>query len=250
MVEKDFNIEDEDEIRVAPRKNSKVVSTGNQEIDKKLGGGIPMGSMSLIEGESDSGKSVLTQQMVWGSLYDGKSVVVYTTENTVKSFIRQMNSLSLEVSDFLLLGKLKVFPIAASSSQLSASQVFTILLTDMETRAGAPLIIVDSLTTFITHTSIDETMTYFEICKTYCDRGITIVNVVNSYAFGQAELSRVRSMCDVHLKLRTEEVGDRLIKILEVSKVRGAELSTGNIVSFDVEPMMGMRIIPVSKVKA
>ena len=160
------------------------------------------------------------------------------------------NPLSLEVSDFLLLGKLKVFPITASSSQLSAAQVFTILLSDMEARAGAPLVIIDSLTTFITHTSIEETMTYFEISKGFCDRGMTILNVVNSYAFGQAELSRVRSLCDAHLKLRTEEVGDRLIKILEVAKVRGAELSTGNIISFDVEPMMGMKIIPVSKVKA
>ena len=39
----------------------RVVSTGNSEIDKKLGGGIPLGSMTLIEGESDSGKSVLSQ---------------------------------------------------------------------------------------------------------------------------------------------------------------------------------------------
>ncbi len=35
--------------------------------------------------------------------------------------------------------------------------------------------------------------------------------------------------------------------------MRGAELATGNIISFDVEPMLGMRmlgmrIIPVSKV--
>ena len=37
-------------------------------------------------------------------------------------------------------------------------------------------------------------------------------------------------------------------QVLEVAKVRGAEMSTGNIVSFDVEPMLGMRIIPISKV--
>jgi len=93
-------------------------------------------------------------------------------------------------------------------------------------------------------------MTYFEICKHYCDRGMTVMSVVNSYAFGQAELARVRSMCDAHLVLRTEEMGDRLVKMMEVAKIRGAELSTGNIISFDVEPMMGMKIIPVSKVKA
>ena len=57
------------------RPASRVVSTGNSEIDKKLGGGIPLGSMTLIEGESDSGKSVLNQQMIWGSLYSAFSVV-------------------------------------------------------------------------------------------------------------------------------------------------------------------------------
>ena len=55
-------------------------------------------------------------------------------------------------------------------------------------------------------------------------------------------------MCDSHLSLRNEEIGDRMIKVLEVAKIRGADMQTGNIVSFDVEPMLGMKIIPVSKV--
>ena len=230
-----------------PRSN--VISTGNSEIDKKLGGGIPLGSMTLVEGESDSGKSVISQQMIWGSLYDGFDVVLYTTENTIKSFIRQMNSLSLDVSDFLLLRKFKIFPISVARSGLSTEQVFTILLDGISKFERPTLAVIDSLTTFITHTSIEETMTYFETCKDYCDEGVTVINVVNSYAFGEADLGRVRSMCDAHLRLRTEQVGDLLVKVLEVAKVRGAEMSTGNIVSFDVEPKLGMRIIPLSKAK-
>ena len=225
-----------------------VVSTGNVEIDKKLGGGIPMGSLTLIEGESDSGKSVLSQQMIWGSLYDGFRVRLYTSENTVKSFVRQMTSLSLEITDFLLLGKLKVFAISASKSNLTPGEVFEILLTDLERAGDDTLVVIDSLTTFITHTSIEDTMSYFENCKDLCDNGMSVVNVVNSYAFGEAELARVRSISDAHLRLRTEQMGDMILKVLEVAKVRGAELSTGNIVSFDVEPMLGMRIIPISKV--
>ena len=225
-----------------------VISTGNSEIDKKLGGGIPMGSMTLIEGQSDSGKSVLTQQMIWGSLHDGLEVAVYTSENTFKSFIKQMRSLSLDVDDFVLLRRLKIFAVTASKSDLTPEQVLTILLSAAERYVKLTLVVVDSLTTFITHTSIEETMTYFEACKTLCDKGTTVINVVNSYAFGEAELARVRSMCDAHLTLRTEQVGDIIIKILEVAKVRGADMSTGNIISFDVEPMVGMRIIPISKV--
>ena len=91
----------------------KVISTGSSEIDKKLGGGIPAGSLTLIEGQSDSGKSVVAQQMIWGSLHDGASVVLYTTENTVKSFIRQMASLALDVLDFVLLGRLRIVEVSS-----------------------------------------------------------------------------------------------------------------------------------------
>ena len=230
------------------RPSTDVVSTGNTEIDKKLGGGIPLGSLTLIEGESDSGKSVLAQQMIWGSLYDGIDAVLYTTENTVKSFTRQMSSLSLDITDFILLRKLRIYPIMASKSKLSAEQVFSIVLADIEGYGKPKLAIIDSLTTFITHASIEETMTFFESSKTQCDKGTSIVAIVNSYTFSEADLGRVRSMCDAHLRLLTEQVGDIMVKVLEVSKVRGAEMSTGNVVSFDVEPMLGMRIIPISKV--
>ena len=74
--------------------------------------------------------------------------------------------------------------------------------------------------------------------------------VVHSYAFDEGMLIRVRSLCDAHLKLRLEEVGERLVKMLEASKVRNAERTTGNIISFEVEPGLGMRIIPITKAKA
>ena len=74
--------------------------------------------------------------------------------------------------------------------------------------------------------------------------------MVHSYAFDDRMLIRIRSLCDAHLVLKVEQVGERLIKIMEVAKVRNADQSTGNIISFDVEPGMGMKIISISKAKA
>ncbi len=45
----------------------KLITTGNIEIDGKIGGGLPPSSLTLIEGQSDAGKSVLVQQFMWGS---------------------------------------------------------------------------------------------------------------------------------------------------------------------------------------
>jgi len=77
----------------------------------------------------------------------------------------------------------------------------------------------------------------------------TIMNVTHTYAYEQDLLVRIRSVCDAHFKLAIERVGDRLVKTLEVAKVRGATQTTGNILSFDVEPEIGMKIMPLSRAK-
>ena len=88
---------------------SQIVSTGNREIDKKLGGGIPLGSLVLLEGQSDAGKSVVAQHLTYGALSSGMSMAYYTTENTVKSLMSQMNSLNLDVTDYFLSDRLRVY---------------------------------------------------------------------------------------------------------------------------------------------
>ena len=44
--------------------------------------------------------------------------------------------------------------------------------------------------------------------------------------------------------------GTNLVKTMEVAKIRGADMRTGNILGFEVEPGMGIRIVPVSRAKA
>jgi flagellar protein FlaH len=73
---------------------------------------------------------------------------------------------------------------------------------------------------------------------------------MHSYAVSDQLLMRIRSICDAHLRVRVEEIGAQLMKALEVSKVRGATKQTGNIVNFDIEPHVGIRIIPVTRAKA
>ncbi|MFP3975421.1 MAG: ATPase domain-containing protein, partial [Dehalococcoidia bacterium] len=81
----------------------KIISTGVGEIDRKLGGGIPPGSFILVEGQSGAGKSVLCQQIMWGSVNEGHTVALFTTENTVRSLLSQMESLNLDVLPYLLM---------------------------------------------------------------------------------------------------------------------------------------------------
>ena len=227
-----------------------VLETGNPELDKKLGGGVPVGSMILIEGQSDAGKSVFTQQLAWGSARAGYRVTMLSTENTVKSMIRQTASLNLDLLDHILLGRVKVFQVRAMRAAEGAGNALRALLQAMYSQWEQDLVIVDSITSFVANSQPEEVIAFFEECKHYTDQGMSIALVAHSYAFNDGMLIRISSMCDAHFKLAIENMGDKLIKTLEVSKVRGAQMSTGNIISFDIEPGVGMRIIPFTKARA
>jgi len=235
----------------APEERRKrLISTGSVELDKKMGGGIPAGSLTLVEGQSDAGKSVLVQQLTWGGLRDGFRVLFYTTENTSRSLLNQMSDLGLDIEDYFLLGHINIYPVPQSFTEDQSRSIFQLLRQHIAQQQDRDLVIVDSLTTFISHVSDQETLTFFTLCKEFCDMSKTVIFTMHTYALSEQMLIRLRSICDAHLRLRVEEVGERLVKALEVAKVRGAEKSTGNVISFDVEPNLGMRIVPITKAKA
>jgi flagellar protein FlaH len=73
---------------------------------------------------------------------------------------------------------------------------------------------------------------------------------LHSYAINESLRLRASSLCDAHLRLRIEELGKQLVRTLEVAKIRGAVKTVSNSVSFNVEPGLGLKSIPISKTKA
>jgi flagellar protein FlaH len=238
----------------AKTKNSKprdAIITGVSEVDDKLGGGIPLGSLCLIEGDSDSGKSVLCQHLVNGTLVSGGvSVAYYTTENSIRSLITQMDSLALHVLDHFLADHLRIYPLTFHGHLKGGNKPFYMLTHHFSHLPKEfKLIIVDSITLLVAHSNPVDIIDFFSRCKNLCDEGVTVILVAHSYAFEEELLARTRSLCDARFRLKLEQVGDSMIKLMEVLKVRGAERPTGDVVSFDIEPKLGMRIIPLAKAR-
>ncbi len=224
-----------------------TISSHNMELDSKMGGGLPLGSLTLVEGTSGSGKSVLSQQIIWGALQDGFTVSLFTSENSVNSLVVQMQKLNLDVLDFLLLRKLRIYPMALSRLGARAPKA---LLSAIRQESNHTLIVVDSLTSaVIQSTDNADVLRFFEECQSLCANDLSIMVTLHATGVSDEVLNSLRSMCDAVLRLRTEQDGQRMVKTLEVSKVRGASSGTGAIVGFDVEPGWGMRVIPISKAR-
>ncbi|MHC1626947.1 MAG: archaellum protein ArlH [Methanoculleaceae archaeon] len=243
--------EDTDTVGGEPPSETGTISTGNSELDKKIADGLPMYTLTLIEGANDTGKSVLTQQITWGTLKQSLNVDIFTTENTARSFISQMEAMNLDISDYFAWGYLRVFPLQVSGFEWSERTMKYTLqrMINHMAKSRAHLIIIDSLTLFTEYASQEVILTFFTNCKNLVDNGKTILITLHTYAFEEEALVRIRSICDCHLFLKKAIVGGKYVMMLEVNKVRGARKTTGNIISFEVHPGYGIKIIPVSLAK-
>ena len=230
----------------------KIISTGSGELDKKMGGGIPLSSLTLIEGMSGAGKSTLSQHLLWGALSEGARTIVYTTENTTRSLIRQMESLGMDIRDYFLMDLLRIYPIETNAFGGDSVRAFQALGDHIERLAEYDVIVLDSLSTFLVETPEDEVLQFFARCKSLCDigKGRAVICTAHSHAFEERILTRVRSVCDAHLRVLVEPGAGKLVKSMEIAKIRGADMATGSIINFSIEPGIGMRIIPFSTARA
>jgi flagellar protein FlaH len=230
--------------------NLSKVSTGSAEIDRRLGGGVPYRTLMLVEGQPASGKSTLSQQLLWGALKSGEDASIYITEQTVQSFLRQMDSLGLGVTDYFLLDRLKIFPVSIAEDGASSEQAFSMMVEHITSQESSRVIVIDSLTTLGGQASADEIIGFFSRCKAICDDGKVIITTVHTEAFGSNVHTQIRSICDAYLILEVRASGNQLVKTIQVAKIRGAESVTGSIIGFEVEPGFGLKIIQLARAKA
>lgn len=227
-----------------------LLTLGVTNVDKKLGGGIPLESLTLVEGDPESGKSVLLEQLAYHALRQGLTVSTFLAESTPREFLDQMQSLGMNAMDYYLLRRLSLYPAHFRVEQDEAEQLTNRLLKYLEKGADADVIMVDSVTPLLFHFDARFVLSFLAQCKELAALGKTIVVTLHSYAINESLRLRAGSIVDAHLRLRIEEMGKQVVRTLEVSKIRGAIKTIGNSVSFTVEPGIGLKTVPISKTKA
>ncbi|PKB63539.1 MAG: hypothetical protein BZY80_06875 [SAR202 cluster bacterium Io17-Chloro-G2] len=220
-------------------------------LDDKLGGGIPMGSLNLIEGVASAGKSVLCQQLTYGALQGHRAVAYFTSESNTEALAPQMASIGMKVSTYLRNGGLRIYPLEEPTSDMDPNRVMDQMVKDIHRLPSQyTVIVVDSLTNLAAYSQETTVTGFFSFCKRLSARGRTFILVVHSDAFEEKLLIRLGALCDTHLRLNVEKVGAKLVKSLDVCKIRNAKVVTGDIVNFDVEPGFGIRVSPIAIARA
>jgi archaellum biogenesis ATPase FlaH len=96
---------------------------------------------------------------------------------------------------------------------------------------------------------------FLQACKEMCEEERSIVLVMDTHVFERKTLSRAYAMSDYYLRLKSQDmilekgqIDTRTIKMLEVTKLAGAERSQEGI-KFEIKPVAGIQILPFVQVK-
>lgn len=238
------------------------ISTQNRELDNAFGGGMPIPSLALIEGDNDSGKTVISQQFLYGALCAGLDATVITTENTTRSYLSQTKLLHLDLDRAFVQGRLKVIPIHVRNVVWTRYRLRKLLatLTNFIQRNRSKVILMDSLTYMFAEADLDDILTFFTCLKKLTEPNVpevakskTVIGTLHSHFRGDESeilLVRLRAMCDAHIRLSKDVGGGQISRRIEVAKLKGSQLMTNKISSFEIHPAFGVRVVPTSEALA
>lgn len=238
------------------------LSTNNRELDNAFGGGLPIPSLVLVEGGNDSGKTVIVQQFLYGAIHSGLDATVLTTENTTRSLLSQMKHLHLDLDRAFIEGKLRIIPIHVKNIVWTEYRLSKLLatLTSFIEKNKSKLFLIDSLTYMFAEAGIDDILTFFSCLKKLTEpndpqvaQPKTVIGTLHSDFHGDESeelLVRIRALCDAHIKLSKEVASGQIMRRIEVAKLKGSQLMTNKITSFEIHPAFGVRVVPTSEALA
>jgi len=225
----------------------------NPELERLIGG-IPIPSLILVEGENDTGKSVLIQHFVWSALKQGKKVSYITTENTIRSLLDQMKNLTWDVTTFFLQGRLRILPLHIKEVNWNEEVAKYFLLTLMsyiKVADDSQVVVIDSLSYIMTFANVKDTLSFFSEARNLVDQERKCMLMsIHPFVLDSNMMTRIRSICDGHITLVKKLMGGNTVRMVEVAKMRGAKKSTSNLISFEVDPNFGIRVVPISQARA
>ncbi|MEM1732286.1 MAG: ATPase domain-containing protein [Desulfurococcaceae archaeon] len=232
---------------------TRVITTGNSELDIKLAGGIPVPSLIVVEGEHGSGKTVLIQQFIHGALLSGLRTTVITTEATTIGYVRQMIGVGFDVLNHYLNGSLIVY-----SSRIprikwveSTGRTLLELVQNHIIRSvnKYDVYVIDSFTTLIKGASAENVSNFLTIVKKLVDRGKTFILSIHPEGLDKETYLFLKAIADGYMELRNVEMGGRLMKALNIIKLKGAPTAYNTTITFEVDPAFGIKLVPMALAK-
>jgi flagellar protein FlaH len=231
----------------------RTITTGNEELDTKLGGGLPFPALIVVEGGHGTGKSVLVQQFVYGALKGGLRVTVVTTETTTVGYVREMINVGFDVLDAYLRGQLTVYSTQIPRVKWAPSTSGSLLSLTLDHMVSAmdryDVYVIDSFSVLIKGSKSEDVANFLTAAKRLVDKGKLIFLTLHTGSVAETLHSGLKAMADGYIELKNAEMGGRQLKVMNIIKLKGAPTVFENMITFDVDPAFGIKLVPMALAK-
>ncbi len=213
----------------------------NDEFHKKLGGGIPAGTIALIVGEHGSGKSVICQRMVYGFLKNGVTVSYISTQLTTTDFVKQMLSLGYNIINDIIKGNLSFFPVYPLISESADRSDYSRRLMSSKVLFDKDVTIIDSLSALLKF-DIDPNaaVTLMSFFKRIAGIGKAVILTALKEELPENVMEEIESASSLLIETSVKKFGTDIKNTMIIKKYNFAAQQYSKQTAFRVEPKIGL----------
>ncbi|HEU5124172.1 MAG TPA: ATPase domain-containing protein [Verrucomicrobiae bacterium] len=222
---------------------SKAISSGLKSLDDLFGGGIDLGTTTLVIGPAGTGKSTLAMQYASRLATQGERSMVFTFDETKALLIARGQALGLNLNEYVNEGLLRVDQV--DPAELSPGEFMSRIVQGVE--SGCKLLVIDSLNGYLNAMPGERYLMVqlHELCSYLNQQGVITILVMAQHGLVSAAHSPVdlSYLADTVVSLRYFEVAGEVREAIAVVKKRsGSHEKT--IREFKLESGTGIHIGP------
>lgn len=220
------------------------IGLDRDELARRFGGGLPRGALCLVEGQSGTGKSILSQRLTYGLLAHGHDVAYVSTEFTTPAFLHQMDQLGYPVMDAFLEKRLKFIPTTPLIGHPVEGHELLPRLLAARTLLREPVVVLDTFShvaePHVAGVGGPRILEHLiRALKQVTALGTTLILTLDPDHLVGVDTSPLMGAADIRLQATLERVGGQVNRFITVRKFARAGGIVGDLVPFRVEPGAG-----------
>ncbi|MHA1198417.1 MAG: ATPase domain-containing protein [Candidatus Heimdallarchaeaceae archaeon] len=208
-----------------------IISTGIEELDKMIDGGLRTSFCYAIKGTAGSGKTVLSLFMTLGALKAEIPVLFISTEVDIEKLMTYGKSFNMNLESYvekglLHLEKMSLKPLGTNlvqTDQFNLSAIIARTKSKMQD-IKAKMVIFDSISAFFADFKYEKTArsNFMDFIREITNEDAVLVLTAESQM--SEEYSTIEEfLVDGVIKIRTELKNNQLIKRISIPKLRSAK---------------------------
>ncbi len=214
----------------------KRVSTGIEELDRKLSGGYPANKVTLITGVAGSGKTIFGIHFTHKNCLEGRKCLIMATEETPEDILYQASLLGHDLTPYYESGQLIIENIFENRSEIIGKTRYGFKPESLDIeipnlveliREGTECLVIDNIGTFALRVSLKRLRDQFDgLNYLVRKKGCTTLLIMDDSAYNMThQLAEYSVYGSIRLLVKENSYLGKMERYLSIPKMRSTPIS-------------------------